>query len=605
MKVTLVGYTPRPLYVCAEAAAVCYDSEPSLNIVKGCIRSGHCYDADTEVLTENGFIKWSQVTTETKIANINPADRSFIGFKKPLALIAYQYEGNLINFKNKYIDLNITPEHKIYCSQSNTSYNRTNPSFELIPANKYIECVDKRYNNFLYKKPLRMVTSAINTNTTYGNPIYKLYGFFIGDGYCVTDNSKICFHLKKQKKIDYLKLICQENNLILEEHANNKYCIKINGFRSLFYNDKKEKTFPNTFFYMSKEDFNYFLDGLINSDGSIGKTSLQYDTTSVELKDKLSALFSLNDIMFTVTKKESNNIFWKDLYTIMISLKNKYPLFNDSRSKKYAEEIQYSGMVYCAEVDSGLIIVRKNDKVVLCGNCSVLEHCSFTFRVEGISRSCSNQIVRHRIASYSQQSQRYVKYDNLDWVIPDYGIDEGYARHACDIMLNAYKEMTDESDPDFQKSTIDAARCVLPNATPTIIYVTMNLRALMHFCNERMCNRASKEIHEVASLMRDEVMGAQEISFEEKKILDTILVPKCMAGPIHACPERDGCGKFKPLKEFVWRAKGRWIGINEWAEMHDSKPSGIGTYFWCSKCEESYESKSKFCPNCGAEMMEG
>jgi thymidylate synthase (FAD) len=70
-------------------------------------------------------------------------------------------------------------------------------------------------------------------------------------------------------------------------------------------------------------------------------------------------------------------------------------------------------------------------------------------------------------------------------------------------MLNVYKDMTDETDPGFQKSTIDAARCVLPNATPTIIYVTMNLRALMHFCNERMCARASKEIHDVAMEMRD------------------------------------------------------------------------------------------------------
>lgn len=605
MKVTLVQHTPAPLYTVAEAAAVCYDSEPSLRIVKGCIASGHCYDSDTEVLTENGFIKWNQVTAETKIANINPADRSFIGFKKPLALIAYQYEGNLINFKNKYIDLNITPEHKIYCSRSNTSYNRANPSFELIPANKYIECVDKRYSNFLYKKPLRMVTSAINTNTTCGNPIYKLYGFFIGDGHCATDNSKISFHLKKQRKIDYLKSICQENNLILEEHAANKYCIKINGFRSLFYNDKKEKTFPNTFFNMSKEDFNYFLDGLINSDGSIGKTSLQYDTVSIELKDKLSALFSLNDIMFTVTKRESNSIAQKDLYTIMISLKNKYPMFNDSRSKKYVKEIQYSGMVYCAEVDSGLIIVRKNDKVVLCGNCSVLEHASFTFRIEGISRSCSLQIVRHRMASYSQQSQRYVKYDNLDWVIPDYGIDEEYARHACDIMLNAYKDMTDDANPGFQKSTIDAARCVLPNATPTVIYVTMNIRALMNFFNERLCARASKEIREVAKAMVEAILNADTISKEEKEIFKTIFVPKCEKFSIHACPEREGCGKYKPLKEFVWRAKGRWIGINEWAQMHDSKLSGIETYFWCSECEKPYGTKSNFCPNCGAEMMEG
>jgi hypothetical protein len=153
--------------------------------------------------------------------------------------------------------------------------------------------------------------------------------------------------------------------------------------------------------------------------------------------------------------------------------------------------------------------------------------------------------------------------------------------------------MTDESDPGLQKSTIDAARCVLPNATPTTIYITMNLRALMHFCNERMCNRASKEIHEVASLMRDEVMGAQQISFEEKRIIETVLVPKCMAGPIHACPEIGGCGRCKPLKEFVWRPKAIWNPSDVPGSMLSK----------CSNCGfDTAAASFKFCPMCGAEM---
>lgn len=256
----------------------------------------------------------------------------------------------------------------------------------------------------------------------------------------------------------------------------------------------------------------------------------------------------------------------------------------------------------CYDSEPSLQIVKG---CIRSGHTSVLEHASFTFRIEGISRSCSHQIVRHRMASYSQQSQRYVKYDDLDWVIPDYGIDEGYARHACDIMLNAYKDMTDDAKPGFQKSTIDAARCVLPNATPTIIYVTMNIRALMNFFNERLCARASKEIREVAKAMVEAILNADTINKEEKEIFKTIFVPKCEKFSIHACPEKESCGKYKPLKEFVWRARGRWIGINEWAEMHDSKPSGIGAYYWCSECEKPHENKTNFCPYCGAEMMEG
>ena len=84
-------------------------------------------------------------------------------------------------------------------------------------------------------------------------------------------------------------------------------------------------------------------------------------------------------------------------------------------------------------------------------------------------------------------------------------------------MLNAYKDMTDDANPGFQKSTIDAARCVLPNATPTVIYVTMNIRALMNFFNERLCARASKEIREVAKAMVAAILNADTISKERKK----------------------------------------------------------------------------------------
>ena len=91
MNVEIISYTQDPLNTIAKAASICYRSEPSLNIVKQCINSGHCYDDETEVLTENGFIKWSDVNYNTKIANIDPKTRKFVGFKKPLLLICLLY----------------------------------------------------------------------------------------------------------------------------------------------------------------------------------------------------------------------------------------------------------------------------------------------------------------------------------------------------------------------------------------------------------------------------------------------------------------------------------------------------------------------------------
>ena len=204
----------------------------------------------------------------------------------------------------------------------------------------------------------------------------------------------------------------------------------------------------------------------------------------------------------------------------------------------------------CYNSEPDLAIVKG---CIKSGHTSVLEHASFTFKIESISRSCSHQLVRHRIASYSQQSQRYVKYEELDWIIPDYGIDGDFARQACDTALNAYKYMTDDTNPGFQQSTIDAARCVLPNATPTVIYVTMNIRSLMNFFNERLCTRASKEIRELAGLMKEAIITAETIDREEALIFDKIFVPKCCRGTIHFCPEssRTTCGKVPTLEKIM------------------------------------------------------
>lgn len=185
------------------------------------------------------------------------------------------------------------------------------------------------------------------------------------------------------------------------------------------------------------------------------------------------------------------------------------------------------------------------------GHTSVLEHASFTFRIEGISRSCSHQIVRHRIASYSQQSQRYVKYDYLNWATD--GLDPkavGPTMIASSDALAAYKEMMEDG------IEAEDARRVLPNATPTTIYVTMNIRSLMNFFNERLCARAEAEIRKVAIAMRDAVFNDEtQIMEDEIAILKTIFVPKCEKTNPHYCPEgKDRCGKYLTLKELLDKA---------------------------------------------------
>lgn len=134
------------------------------------------------------------------------------------------------------------------------------------------------------------------------------------------------------------------------------------------------------------------------------------------------------------------------------------------------------------------------------GHVSVIEHASFTFSLEGVSRAMTHQLVRHRIASFTQQSQRYVTYDTLDnYVTPETITSNGEAKRVFDSTLTAiseaYRKLLNLGVPK------EDARFILPNAAKTNIIVTMNARELRHFFSLRCCARAQWEIRETACEM--------------------------------------------------------------------------------------------------------
>lgn len=134
------------------------------------------------------------------------------------------------------------------------------------------------------------------------------------------------------------------------------------------------------------------------------------------------------------------------------------------------------------------------------GHFSTLEHASYTFAVDGVSRALTHQLVRHRVASFNQQSQRYVKFKNgLDVVKPSSvaGNAETSALfdEAIEAALAAYRKLLDAGVP------AEDARYLLPNAAETKIVITMNVRELLHFFELRCCNRAQWEIRELAHRM--------------------------------------------------------------------------------------------------------
>jgi thymidylate synthase (FAD) len=186
------------------------------------------------------------------------------------------------------------------------------------------------------------------------------------------------------------------------------------------------------------------------------------------------------------------------------------------------------------------------EKLMKMGHMSPIEHASFTFAIEGISRACSHQLVRHRLASYSQQSQRYVSEESgFDYVIPPIiREDEELKRYFEDFMdraQEAYNYIITKLNKKGEKGegANQDARFVLPNAAETKIMVTMNARELLHFFKQRCCNRAQWEIREMAERMLTLVKKAAPVVFAKSG-------PGCLHAP---CPEGEyTCGKIKEVR---------------------------------------------------------
>ena len=193
---------------------------------------------------------------------------------------------------------------------------------------------------------------------------------------------------------------------------------------------------------------------------------------------------------------------------------------------------------------------------------SPIEHVNFTFAVEGVSRTLTHQLVRHRIASYSQQSQRYVKLDQFEYIIPP-AIEKNQIAKALFIKAmeddqNHYDQIVSLLYEDHYKKYIEAgirekdarnkaekeaiedARYVFPNACETKIVFTMNARTLENFFRLRTCERAQWEIRQLGIEMLREVKKVYPILFKNSG-------PGCINGP---CPEgKMTCGKIVEVRD--------------------------------------------------------
>lgn len=152
-------------------------------------------------------------------------------------------------------------------------------------------------------------------------------------------------------------------------------------------------------------------------------------------------------------------------------------------------------------------------KIVEMEHLSTLEHVSFTFAIEGVSRVLTHQLVRHRIASYSQQSQRYVSEHDFEYIIPPTIAANKIAKEKFEQLMNNIQSTYNELI-ELGVHKEDARYC-LANAAETKIVVTMNARTLLHFFELRCCVRAQWEIRSLAELMLAEVKKIAPLLFKK------------------------------------------------------------------------------------------
>lgn len=203
--------------------------------------------------------------------------------------------------------------------------------------------------------------------------------------------------------------------------------------------------------------------------------------------------------------------------------------------------------LFAAQTDAASLVRRLRAM----GHLSPFEHAAFTFYLEGVSRVLTHQLVRHRMASYSQRSQRYVAHDRFDYVVPPQLVGrvvntpEGpvdavaYFEQTMELIAQRYAALNDALGRTGESSNEDA-RYVLPNACETKIVVTMNARSLLHFFEERLCQRAQWEIRRVAEMMLERVREVAPALFAGAG-------PKCVR--LGYCPEgKLGCGRYAEIR---------------------------------------------------------
>jgi len=507
MRVRLIAYTPDPEKVVVAAALTTVSRKVVIpeelsddeieKVIDVVIRRGHhsvlehanftfaiegisrvtCYDEKTEVLTKNGWRPIKDVDINDEVACLD--DDGKLVWHKPKAKIIQNYKGFLIRLKNEFVDLLVTPEHRMWIQRLKDN---TWGEWEFIPIENLGNVKYKLKKNAIWEPENITLDCPLGLSDETLEEFFKMLGLIIMSDVTLHGDHVLTISHENPSVIACIKEICKRLGMFCDEISeSDKKSVRIRD-RKVFdvikrYSllDYEKKGIPRFIKDANSRQIMRFLEGILIAFQGSCAGPIEIILHSEKLAGDLQELFMKVGMSADIISNTNGR------YVLRVNDKKaSEPIIDQGQcSLEY-----YEGKVYSLVVPYHRLYVRRNGKVLWSGN--------------------SHQLVRHRIASYSQQSQRYVPLEEVSVYAPE------SISKADDPIKELFEETIRNSWEAYKKLielgvNPEDARYVLPQATTTNIIVTMNARELLHFFSLRLCYRAQAEIRRLAIEMLKEV----------------------------------------------------------------------------------------------------
>jgi len=384
------------------------------HLLRYLMRCRHCYDPQTEVLTDKGFVRWPDVQGGMKLGMWDN-EAGTLCYEVPEYLTRDPYRGDLYRVDHGGVDLLVTPEHSMWVRLKDqwdaASKSQGWSGYRLIPA---VELGDR--SCVRYSKLAPMVAPAW---TGEGFPacddpqaLLEFIGFFIGDGSARGSRANgVTFHLVKRREVEFLTDCVQRLGWPVHENkaaeGKRRFVVSAPGighqFEQMFYWSDDKKHLPDWCLRLDRDDAAALLNGMRHSDGSEKRGAWVYYTGSARLAEQMQILGLHAGEACHIIKTDQPEPY-DPMYRVMFLSRMREPVVN--QGKQQTSKVPYDGMVYCAKTRTGILVVRRNGKIVLSGNSTPFEMCEIKLRVR-VPMDAWRQWIRHRTANVNESSTRY------------------------------------------------------------------------------------------------------------------------------------------------------------------------------------------------------